>query len=849
MPNLNQKLISVLGRTMASALVIFSAHCGSLVKELKCIDERYKGVDDKTDDLETNCAKPVAAKIFSSSPTNGAVNVSAASYRVLIDIENSNKSVLDASGFTVSLNIDNNAAVFFPNSTLSVIPNPNRGKNGGYYVQFNIDNTIFNQTNPNSSFNLPYGSVMRITINNGDFSEMISFTVEENPTGLPNIDNDYSIVEVISPTQIRLRNVINNYAVKYINLTGVLPGVDYVYSHIEDNKLFIMRDTGINSRAAVGDAISNGHNVIEIDLLTGNFVNTVVPSQNIPVFNTMENLISAHQGPTTTATTVSPPGDWRIYPIIRRKNIVNGAGAELVLRMGYNGGETQELVVSGVMNVFDGATPALSLRLSNNKYVVIPEPGVMLVLTFDYNAAAAFGNKVSVAQSNLTLPLTLPNPAAGEYFWGISIIEDKNTPGQFFTLYNDINLNRHVQKLNTSSPLLGRVPVPNTGTRIFSYTSQPIENALGIYQTGTNQVQVYSGQNFSTSTLGALVYSYAGSTQLAVVPPILNVGNESAAQTLDAATKIYNKSQAGFSTVNLTTQFIEKRSSNNTLLSSVDISGLISLLKSNLGIVSPLVMPNDAKVIEQAGNYILVLKINDGTRERVAVLDLQASAPAWISPAGSDCEMVYGAGKFNNGTDRLLVLYHLVGAPSDFTITDGVTTYTSPATGITANSMIILDPDFTNGSPTQMKVAVAKSNGVQILTFNKANLAAPASNATILNNLVAALGADVNLGSFQSLQASTDSDNDGASPNFYSLGQVLKGGVLKQMLPTTTTTGVISGVPLEWDSTLKLIQGFKRLTDGRWTIVDTLGRVYVMDASGNTQRTFHANMRMSNLFH
>jgi hypothetical protein len=318
---------------------------------------------------------------------------------------------------------------------------------------------------------------------------------------------------------------------------------------------------------------------------------------------------------------------------------------------------------------------------------------------------------------------------------------------------------------------------------------------------------------------------------------------ESAGQTLDMA-EIGNKTQPGSSTVNLTLQRIEKFAGNGTLSSFVDISGFITTLKTNLGTVND---PNDAKVIEQGNNYILILKVNDGVRERVAVLDLAASAPTWISPAGSDCEMVYGAGKFNSGTDRLLVLYHLVGSPN-YVITDGVTTYTTALGGASVNTMIILDPNFTNGTPTQMKVAVGKSNGLQLLTFNKASLVAPVSNTTILNNLVAAIGADVNNGNVLSLQVSFNSDDDGATPTFYALNQVLKGGQLKQMLFTLNTAGTITPGFLEWNVASKDMQGSKRLTDGRFLMTDLLGRTYVMDATGGTYRTFHNNMRRGNIF-
>jgi hypothetical protein len=640
MPNLNQKLISVLGKTMASALVIFSAHCGSLIKELKCIDERTKGIDDKTDSLSTDCAKPVAAKFISSSPSDGSTNVSISNSnnRILFEVENGNKAVLDPVGFTISLSIDNNAPVFFPNSSLSVVSNPSGGKNGRYWVQINTDNAIFNQTNPNNPLNLPYGSVIKAVINNADFSETITFTVGENPAGLADIDNDYSIVEVVTTTQIRLRNVINNYAVKYINLTGVLPATDYVYSHIEGNKLFLLRDIGTNTRLSVGDPISNGHQVIEIDLPTGNLTTVLVPSQNIPIFNVMESIINAHQGPTTTVTTATPPADFRIYPVVRRNHITNGAGGDLVIRMQYFGGETQEIVVAGAFTTFDGAFPVISQRLSNNTYIVMAEPGRLVKLTFDYNSAAAWGSKVSVTPTVVALPLTIPNALAGEYVLGNSIVEDKNTPGQFLVLYSDISSNRFVAKFDVNGNIIGRIQVPNSVIKIISFTSQSPENALGFYHNGTNQVEVRSGQNFGAATLGAIVYSYLGNLQVAVLPPIVSNPTESAGQTLDMA-EIGNKTQPGSSTVNLTLQRIEKFAGNGTLSSFVDISGFITTLKTNLGTVND---PNDAKVIEQGNNYILILKVNDGVRERVAVLDLAASAPTWISPAGSDCEMVYG---------------------------------------------------------------------------------------------------------------------------------------------------------------------------------------------------------------
>jgi hypothetical protein len=231
----------------------------------------------------------------------------------------------------------------------------------------------------------------------------------------------------------------------------------------------------------------------------------------------------------------------------------------------------------------------------------------------------------------------------------------------------------------------------------------------------------------------------------------------------------------------------------------------------------------------------------------VAVLDLAASAATWISAAGSDCEMVYGAGKYNDGgTDRLLVLYHLVGSPN-YVIDNGVTTYSNALGGSSINSMIILDPAYTNGSPTQMRVAVAKSNGVQLLTFNKSNLSVPASNTMILNNLIAAVGADVNLGSVLSLQATAASDDDLGTFNFYALEQVLKGGVMKQMALTVSTAGSVSAGWLEWNLSAKDIRGFKPLNDGRFIIIDSLGRTYMMDANGFTYRTFHSNMLRGNL--
>jgi len=846
MKPINQKLVSstvsrFIGYALLSLPLTFAAKCGSLIETMDCIAQKYE--------LKRPC-KVIDTKLISTSPSQA--NISMATNRIYFEFENGNEEGYDPNNFTATLEVGSRPAIQIPTSALEIISTPGNTKLGRTTVGIKIDNTVFNQTDPNNPLNLGYGDVVTVIVRSGSFSTYTVYIMPENPAGLADIDNDYSIVEVVTASQIRLRNVINGDRVKTINLTGVLPVNDYVYSHIEGDKLFLLRDIGTSSRSEAGDPISNGHNVIEIDLLTGNFASTVVASENLPIFNVMESIINAHQGPTTTVTTPTPPADWRIYQITRRKNIVNGAGADLVLSMQYQG-ETQEIIVNtlplpGVFSSFEGAFPVISQRLSNNTYIVMTEPGRFVKLTFDYNSAAAWGSKVTVTPTLMTLPLTIPNTLAGEYVLGHSIVEDKNTPGQFLVLYSDINGNRFVAKFDVNGNLLGRVQVPNSVVKIISFASQAPESALGFYHTGSNQVEVRSGINFGASTTGVPVYFYTGNLQLVVVPPNINNPNESAAQTADAATEIYNKSQAGVSVVNLTAQQIEKRSLNGTLIGlPIDISGFISTLKTNLGIASPLVLPNDAKVIEQAGNHLLILRINDGN-ERVAVLDLAASAATWISPIGMDCDMVYGAGKFNNGvSDRLLVLYHLNGDPN-YRITDGLTTYTNALGTASVNTMIILDPAFTNGAPTQMKVAVGKTNGLQLLTFNKANLAAPVSDTTVLNNLIAEIGAGADNGNVLSLQAHANSDDDGATPTLYVLNQVLKDGQLKQMIFTLNTAGTVSAGFLEWTFAAKDIQGGKRLIDGRSVITDPFGRTYVMDVTGGTYRTFLNNMRRSNIY-
>ncbi len=838
MKPVNQKLISsavsrYIGYALLSVPLTFAAKCGSLIETTKCIAEKYE--------LKRPC-KPLDTKLISAGP-NAETSINTT--EIIFVLENGNEDGFDPINSTATVRIGSNAPFQIPTSALNITKLPGATKLGNISIGIRVDNTVENLGNPLQPINTPYGETISVTLNSGTYSAPISYVVVENPAGISDIDNDQVLVEVPSVNQIVLRNVFNNYRTRTLNLSTSLPGVagDYVFSQIEGNKLFMLRDIGVSSRTAAGDSMNTGgHQAVEIDLMTGQVVNTTVPSQNTPLFNVMESLINAHQGPSSTLTTAVPPADWRIYPVLRRNHITNGADADLAIRMYYNGGEYQEIIIPNAFPFFGGALPALSVKLTNNTFVIMTEPGRMLRMTFDYNGAAAIGSKVSSSFNFFTVPLTLSGALPGEYVLGHDIVENKNVPGEVLVLYSDINSNRYVQRYDTAGSYLGNIALPNSVVKLVSFASSP---ALGLYHNGTNQIQVMNNPNFGTGIIGSAVFSNNASTnQLVVLPKVPGLLNESAAQTLDTS-ETYNKSQAGISVVNLTTQQIEKRTVGNTLSSTVDVSGLITILKTNLGTTNN---PNDAKVIEQGNNYILVLKINDGVRERVAVLDMAASAAAWISPAGSDCEMVYGAGKYNDsGTDRLLVLYHLVGG-LNYVIDNGVTTYSGALAGASINTMVILDPDYTNGSPTQIRVAVGKTDSLQLLTFNKSNLSAPVSNTTILNNLVALVGANVNNGSVLSIQASAGSDDDLASSTLYVLEQVQKGGVPKQMLLSVNTTGTLNASYQEWNVTSKDVQGFKRLSDGRFVLVALSGASYVMDTTGSTYRTLLSNMKQGNIY-
>jgi len=865
---INQKLVSspfrrFIGYALLSVPLTIAFKCGSLLKEYQCIEERSTGVDKKNTDIVTNCAKPVTAKIISSSPANGASNVSISNSKILIEVENGNKGTLDPNNFVVNISVDNNAAVYYPSSALSIISNPSGGKYGSYYLQINTDNTVFNQTNPNSPLNTPYGARVTATITNGDFSGGVTFTMVENPANQPDIDNDLVYPYLSALNQLKLNSAFNNYIVKTINLSAAMPVTDYVFSKLEGNSLFYVTNQTSATRGKLGDSLSTNNTTYEIDLTTGTVTSNSFPQSNFasPAFthpvmtNVMQTISSYHKGQSTTMTTANPPADWRIKFIVTRRPFSFASSSFLASVSTYNGGESQAsaLPVSGNNLVFEGDFPTLTLNMGNS-FIVYSEPGKLVKLVYDFNSAGALNSKVSVqSETLLTEPAGLKIP--------YQLIEDQNIPGQFLLLYIDNANNVRLAKYDASSSLVGTIPAPNnTVYFVQTFKSQPVENAIGFYDS-SKLLSVYTGANFGLGISGASAYSYTTPATLSMIPTYVAkiLAENVAIQNADAATKSYNRAKTGYSVVDLTTNLVTRYNMDGTIIgATTDISADVAAFTAAVGGAGP----TQAKVIENNLGFFLILRGVDGTgNNRVRITTQGFVMAPYLSPALKNTDMMESVGSFDkSGTPTMMVTRHdpsMVGV-NDFILEDSSgTQYAAPNTGATlasAGSMMLNNNDGSG----RMLWAVPMSTGLRIYSLLLTNIAsAPVLYAPILNNLNVIIGGTVAAtGTILSMQASAKSNVNDAQPHdLFVLLKASKSGVMTHYLlnvdanPNSISYGNLIQNIFEWTSANFDAVGFKRLTNGAYVLVDNTGRTYHVGPVGGESQRYLApgNILNSNL--
>jgi len=782
-----------------------------------------------------------------SNPANGATAVNV--FSTTLDFVLSNGTLTqqeDPSGnlITVDTLVNNNLGSLqlmvgstsynynFPNANVAIT-------NGSTQTaSLAVDSTKFNNGLSTAPVQLQYGAGVSWTYfwddnAGGTFFQSGTFTLENNPivqagnaSGV-GLENEYSLFKVYNQSgtwYLEQRNVIDNYAVKTTALTlvGSYPAsAIHQTTHFDyaNSKIYLWGSVS-NNAVKYGDAPVAGHYQTIIDVNTG-----VMTTVNFTAGSGYEYLSGAW------SNFAGAPADTKVlflensYPFINSSSPVYSSA-----RFFYNTTEDQTVNLAQVL----GIGPVDSLQ-KGNKYILADQAGSTLEYNPSYSAGGGVNLKMSVpAGTSVTLP---PN-----YITVVKIIDNPFSSQGYLSHYYDINGSHHLAKFS-SGILSGYVALG--ASNILQVNPFKTMNPDTLFEVvdQNGQVTVYENTNFSSNTLGTVIYQYTNSNLIG----LLNANAPFRPQKNESAAQVPSTVGDGYLWVDKINGQIRKQGMDGFEISNSPYPRSIATEIAAMG-AGPVI---STRAIYRAGGDILVTQYQNGPTTAVAAfVPGSGMTPLLINPAVNIAK-IFGADVYLNtgtGLSKLIAAYEDPAKPNVITVTDGTNQFdmaTVSGRSMTAAFKLL----STNVSGNKMWGIVGTSMGFDFYEIDRTDLSAVrvipgsgtlGSSVALLTAIGADAATDVKIIDYQLTPECALEDN--SVHHVIVLAQIIVGGQPYQVIfkldinklsPTFgTVTSVLVPAWIAKTSFHSILKNIKLNEDGTLTTVDQFGRIYVTPSNG-----------------